>query len=210
MEGNKVIRILGVDISCGDAHMYELLYKAASPERKQRADRYRRPEDKLRCVIADGLLRTALGTASYTVEKGRYGKPYLKDRKDFFYNLSHSGRYVVMAWGSSEVGIDVQEHRAGTDLRALAAYGFAPDEYAYVFRCDTQIPQRFYDIWTAKESYLKYTGKGLGMDLRSFSVMQPDAKVRYLRPALEDGYSLCLCTVENQCTTTLLDLRQLS
>jgi 4'-phosphopantetheinyl transferase len=209
MEGNKVIRILGVDISCGDAHMYELLYKAASPERKQRADRYRRPEDKLRCVIADRLLRTALGTASYTVEKGRYGKPYLKDRKDFFYNLSHSGRYVVMAWGSSEVGIDVQEHRAGTDLRALAAYGFAPDEYAYVFRCDTQIPQRFYDIWTAKESYLKYTGEGLRKELNSFSVLTPEDGIHYHYRNLEGGYSLSLCTTEPDYTFEQLNVQQL-
>ncbi len=204
-----MIRIVCADLSGGTPQMYDRLYALASPERKQRADRYRRQDDKLRCVAADALLRNALGTADYTVAKHRYGKPYLPEYPDFHFNLSHSGRYAVLAWGTPEMGIDVQEHNPGTDFAALAAFGFAPDERDYVFRSEAHMQQRFYEIWTGKESYLKYIGKGLGMDLRSFSVLRPAPDIRYLRPSFDEGYSLCLCTTENQFTFELLNIRQL-
>ena len=57
-----MIRILYADIASADESVYDRLYGTASAERKKRADRYLRVEDKLRCVTADALLRIALGT----------------------------------------------------------------------------------------------------------------------------------------------------
>ena len=56
-------------------------------------------------------------------------------------------------------------------------------------------------MWTAKESYVKFTGEGITDDFSSFSVV--DGKGRFgvggtvLRhlPFLEN-YALCLCTAE--------------
>lgn len=38
-----------------------------------------------------------------------FGKPSLK-RKDIFYNISHSGKYVTCAISNKIVGIDIQKH----------------------------------------------------------------------------------------------------
>ncbi len=200
-----MIRILCADISSADERVYRRLYEQASADRKSRADRYLRQEDKLRCVTADALLKTALGTADYRIEKNDCGKPYVKDQCGFHYNISHSGRYVVIAWGDTEVGVDVQQHEAGTGMDALAERFFAPDEKDYVLRN----AQRFYEIWTQKESYLKYIGKGLHRDLRSFSVLAPEPEIRYLYRMLDGGYSLSLCTTENAYTFELLNVQQL-
>lgn len=201
-----MIHILCVDISSADKGTYDRLYREASPERKQQADGYRRQEDKLRCVTAHALLKTALGTDRFQVEKQAFGKPRVEDREGFFYNLSHSGRYVVIAWGGSEVGVDVQEHDASTKTDRIAQHFFAPEEQAYV----AGNPRRFYEIWTKKESYLKYTGAGLQKDLRSFSVLTPDPEIRYLYRTLGDEYSLSLCTAENDYAFELLDVKQLT
>lgn len=200
-----MIHVLCADISSADASTYAYLYAQASSERKQRAQHYLRQEDKLRCVVAEALLKTALGTDRFQIEKNDCGKPYIQDRPDFYYNLSHSGRYVVIAWGKTEVGIDVQQHDATTNREAIAARFFAPDEQEYA----RQDLQRFYEIWTKKESFLKYNGKGLHMALRSFSVLDPALKRRFFHRHLPDGYSLSLCTEEDIYELTRLDVQQL-
>lgn len=200
-----MIYMLCADISSADKDCYRRLYEKASPERKKQADRYLRPEDKLRCVTADALLRRAAGLDIDRIEKNGFGKPYIKDRQDFFYNLSHSGRYVVIAWGGSEVGVDVQQQDADVNMEAISKRFFTADEQSYI-REDLL---RFYEIWTKKESYLKYTGKGLHKDLRSFSTLAPDSGIRYHHRHLEGGYTLCLCTTEHDDMLELLDVQQL-
>lgn len=204
-----MIRILCADISAVDELVYRNLYDRASSERKSRADRYLCREDKLRCVVADALLRIALGTEAYTVGKAEGGKPYIEGREDFYYNISHSGRYVVIAYGDTEVGVDVQQHGSATDMEGIAKRWFAPDEQEYIRQNDLQRTQRFYEIWTRKESYLKYTGTGLKRDMRSFSVFAPEPEVRYLYRMLGDGYSLSLCTIDSECTFEMLDVQLL-
>jgi len=200
-----MIRILCADISSADDQIYGLLYEKATPERKSQADRYPRQEDKLRCVTADALLKKALSSEEYRVRKNDFGKPYIKDREDFFYSLSHSGRYVVIAWGDTEVGVDVQRQDASVNREAIASRFFASDEQAYA-RGDIL---RFFEIWTKKESYLKYTGRGLRLDLRSFSVLSPEPGIRYEHRMLKAGYSLSLCMMDKEYTFTQLDIRQL-
>lgn len=201
-----MIHILCADISSADKDSYHCLYEKASPERKKQADRYFRQEDKLRCVTADALLRSVMGSESFQIEKNEFGKPHIKDRENIHYNLSHSGRYVVIAWGSTEVGVDVQQQDASVNMEAIARRFFTADEQSYI-RKDLL---RFYEIWTKKESYLKYTGKGLQKDLGSFSTLAPDSGIRYHHQHLEGGYSLCLCTTENSVEIELLDVRQLT
>lgn len=200
-----MIRILCADLLSAEEWVYRSLYEKASTERKCRADRYRRQEDKLRCVTADALLRTALGEQNYRMEKRAFGKPYIKDHETFCFNLSHSGRYVVLAWGETEVGVDVQRHGDDINMQAIAKRYFTSEEQAYV-RMDSR---RFYEIWTKKESYVKYTGEGLIRSLKSFSVLAPEAPIRYAYRILEGDYSLSLCTTEEADTFELMDVQQL-
>lgn len=201
-----MIQILCADIASADTAVFRRLYERASAQRKLRADGYLREADKLRCVTADALLKAALGTDGYQVEAGPWGKPRIRDRQDFHYNLSHSGRYVVLAYGSSPVGVDVQERRTSVNMDALSARFFTPDEQAYI----RQSPQdRFYAVWTGKESYLKYLGTGLQKRLSSFSLLSLDPDIHWAHRTLPGGYSLSLCAAEPEYTLRLLDVRQL-
>ena len=156
-------------------------------------------------LIADALLRAALGTGDFLTEKDDGGKPYVKGRENFHYNLSHSGRYVVIAWGDVPVGVDVQKHENTLDRRAVAEQSFAPDERIYA----GESAERFFEVWTGKESYLKYTGEGLRRDMRSFSMFRTEPPVRLLSCLPHGGYSLCLCAADREYTFELSDVRQL-
>ena len=189
---------------CGQGLLSPPLRKGF-PRPKKQADSYLRQEDKLWCVKAYALLRRVVGLEECWIEKSEFGKPYIKDREDFHYNLSHSGRYVVIAWGPSEVGVDVQQHDVSVGAEAIVCRYFTIDECAYI----GGNLSRFYEIWTKRESYLKFTGKGLKKSLGSFSTILPDSGIRYRHRYLDGGYSLSLCTTEKNDTFELLDVQQL-
>lgn len=201
-----MICVICTDISPLSNSDYKVLYENASEERKIRAARYRSREDALLCVTADALLRHALGWDDYTAEKSPSGKPFIKGRENFHFNLSHSGSWVAIAYGDTEVGIDVERHRTDAKQSAIAKRFFTPEEQQYL----AEDPQcRFFEIWTAKESYLKYLGTGLNKDIKSFSVLSLPPELRLHHRLLSGGYHLTLCTTEDNYRFTLLDAKDL-
>lgn len=203
-----MVRISCFDITQLSASQWEVLYRKASPERKAQADACRRPEDRRRCLAAEALLRYALGSVDYTLEKNDHGKPRIAGRTDFHYNLSHAGNWVVIAWASGEVGIDIEKISWDAGKARLARRFFTENEQAYVFRDAEDPAERFFRIWTAKESYLKYLGTGLSKALDSFDVLaMEDPRCR--RIPFAPGYSMSLCSREEAYRLTILESAQL-
>lgn len=150
------------------------LYEQAGEHRQKRANRYRQQEDFDRCIVAEALLRYGAGTGNYQVERTSRGKPFLKDRPEFHFNLTHSGPWVAIAWSDAPVGVDVEVFRENVQCQKLAGQFFCPDEQAYLQAEPSQELRRFFGLWTQKESYLKYLGTGLTKSLSSFSVLEPE------------------------------------
>lgn len=203
-----MVRLICADLSQLGGADYESLYRAASPERQKRADRYLRHGDALRCVAADALLRYALGTDRYTIETASSGKPRVREHPDFHFNLSHAGDWVVIACADGPVGVDVEQHSTNTDWRSIARQFFSDGEQRLLEQAADPF-RRFYEIWTGKESYLKYLGTGLTRDLRSFSVGDLEEGVNLYSPELSEGYSLSLCTMDKVYSLELLDGQRL-
>lgn len=210
-----MIDVACFDISQVDEATYRRLLLQASPERRARAERYLRREDQIRCVAAYGLIRYAvkktLNISDFTVTQDAGGKPCILDRTDFHFNLSHSGRWVVIAYGNSPVGIDVQEIRMDTGKESIARRYFTAKEQEFVFQSDGNCPaERFFQVWTAKESYLKFTGTGLRRPLDSFCVVPDGAHLGVrLHSTFYDDYSMTLCTTDEDVTITNLSVQQL-
>lgn len=151
-----------------------VLENMVSDERKKRIYRYRFDKDKIRCLIAEMLLRYALymqyGINSNKISFGykETGKPFLVD-SNIRFNLSHSGEWVVCALGNSEVGIDVEEIKA-IDFKSVYKQ-FSESEIQLLDNIATQSQSDpFYRMWTLKESYVKYKGLGLRCPFESFSI----------------------------------------
>lgn len=111
------------------------------------------------------------------------------------FSVSHSGRYWACAVCTQAVGLDVQkiESRMRNDI---ASRFFHPDEADYTAKMGVEA---FFDVWTAKESYVKYTGEGIGGRFSRFSVVADGrlracvggTELRFL--ALDPAYRMCLC-----------------
>ncbi|WP_243525754.1 4'-phosphopantetheinyl transferase superfamily protein [Bacillus pseudomycoides] len=103
--------------------------------------------------------------------KNSSGKPYIKERPNIQFNISHSGQWVTCAVSNQNVGIDIEEIKP-VDYRALLNYFLSSYEknlFNYVLE-ENQL-KYFFCIWTAKESYVKAIGLGLQIPLHSFSVV---------------------------------------
>ena len=154
----------------------ELLLRRSPEERRRRAAACRRVEDARRCLAAGVLLRRAAERMGYTGEiltqTNEYGKPKLVLADDFSFSLAHAGDWVVIGYGNSPIGIDVEPIAQRRDISALAARFFTAEEIDYLSAGDAEeIPLRFARIWTGKESYVKYLGCGFAkMPPCSFSV----------------------------------------
>lgn len=196
-----------LDISRCSSGDYAALYAGASEVRKRRADRYLRQEDRVRCVAAEALLRLVPGYREEALVCTPAGKLYFKDGGMHF-NLSHSGRWGVVAWGTDPVGIDVEQLQMDRGKLELARRYFCEDEQDYLFAAPVhQQEERFYRIWTGKESYLKYLGTGIDRPLDSFSVLKALSETRLHTCLLEEAF-MTVCSKENIhcCEVTLQQL----
>lgn len=131
-----------------------------------------------------------------TLALGPHGKPFFQDCPGLRFSISHSGGLWLCALSAEEVGLDVQRQDSRL-WQAMAERYFHPNEAAFVRACGEAA---FFEVWSARESYLKYRGTGLLLPARSVSTVDaagcfpvlPDAFLT--RPAFRPGFSLFLCT----------------
>ena len=116
---------------------------------------------------------TLCHNASLTFSVNEYGKPFLSGTYAFHFNISHSGSWVAFAISDSPIGVDVEEGLFYDE--ELAINYFTSDEQAYVFSDEEGRRERFYEIWTLKESFIKQLGTGLSTPFDSFCVKKADS-----------------------------------
>ncbi len=128
-------------------------------------------EDRKRSIAVDVLAKRALSDFTAVTEKpeilyGEHGKPYFANYNVHF-NASHSGNYTVVALSDKPIGIDIEIIR---DFSASAANKILnQDEKTYIMQDDIHENRnrRFFEIWTAKEAYLKLLGLGLSGGIKT-------------------------------------------
>lgn len=99
-----------------------------------------------------------------------HGKPYLNTDRPVFFNISHSGDYVVCAFSDTEIGVDIQ--KIGKIRMPVAERFFHPRETRILMNTpDREKDELFFRYWSGKESFLKYTGTGLSASLASFCIV---------------------------------------
>jgi len=138
-------------------------------ERRQRMFRYRRPEDRARCLAAGLMLRSVLGKdAAASISASGFGKSFLPGGPCF--NLSHSGHKVVLLVGEQAVGVDV-EYIAPYPAE-VAGRVFTAAEQRWLLQQGTD--EAFFRLWTGKEAIMKALGLGFQLPPESFEIA-PDA-----------------------------------
>lgn len=164
---------------------WRTLLPSLPPERQRRALACRWEIDGARLACAGFLLQQTLASAGIPISdqvftKNEWGKPRLASNAVDF-SLSHAGTFCVCALDSSPLGVDVELPRISM---AVAARCFHPDEAAFLQTLPEEAQKdALLRLWTAKESYLKYLGRGLRVPLDSFCVRLDETAPACRRPA---------------------------
>lgn len=98
--------------------------------------------------------------------KNEYGKEYLCSGA-LYYNISHTKTLVCAAVSDNEVGVDCETLRQNENCENIAKRFFAEGEIRRIKQSEDPLYE-FFKIWTKKESYVKYTGKGFAVPFPSF------------------------------------------
>lgn len=97
------------------------------------------------------------------------GKPHLVAQPGVHFSLSHAGAWAVCAVSDHPVGVDIERREPGR--RDIAERFFHKEETRYL---NSLVPymreDAFYSLWVLKEAFVKATGRGLSLPLRSFCV----------------------------------------
>jgi 4'-phosphopantetheinyl transferase len=162
-----------------------------SPDEQQRADRFRRDQDRQHFIVGRAMLRQILGRyleispAALQFGYEPRGKPFLVNApdlqapdlqalslqapglrfSDLQFNVSHSHELALYAIGRDRrVGVDLEYlSRTLSEVEPLAQRFFAAREYADLMALPAeQRRSAFLRLWTCKEAVLKAIGTGLG------------------------------------------------
>ncbi len=135
------------------------------PERMKRAERYRFERDRLLCIGGGLLMRYVVGIRDESeIFQGQYGKPCAPGYPAF--NLSHSGEWCILSKGNCEIGVDIE--KTDQDNTAIAPAVYTPRELAWM---NEDPIERFYQLWTWKESLIKALGRGMSLEPKTFDVL---------------------------------------
>ena len=141
--------------------------------------------------LTDRLIIRALeeyGTSACRIHRTDRGKPYVDE--DVHLSVSHSGEHFVCLISEKPVGVDIQKARRA-DMTKISRRYFTREECDYA---DEAGSEGFFLLWTRKEAYCKYTGRGLEEILKGTSVLNRE-DVEFFDFQLEKGL-YCSCCIE--------------
>jgi len=186
----------------------EYLLQYLSKENIERFHKFHFIKDSLRTLCGEIIVRAVISKQfdikndQIKIEKNFYGKPYIPNLPIHF-SISHAGDWVVCAFSTRNIGIDIEQIK---DIQLdIAERFFSREEYNFLMeKEESERQESFYDLWTLKESYIKWIGSGLSTPLDSFyftisdkgiSVVNPnEVDIPYFKQYSVDGYKLSVCS----------------
>ena len=155
---------------CPDIYSFELqeALDNVSPERREKALRYRQERDQRLSLAAYRLLQDALNS-EFGIQGAKpefiyddKGKPLLKDYPEIHFSMSHCHDAAALAIDDRPVGIDIENYAHYSEEVARTVMS---DEEMRDILSSPQPAVDFTRLWTMKESLFKLTGDDHGGDI---------------------------------------------
>ena len=174
----NVSRSERVDVLLPDGASLAAALASLPDWRRRKAVAFRFEADRRRSVAVWLLLRQMLAERgldadSLPVSEDEFGKPAFEAFLGIHFNLSHGGERVMAAVSDRPVGCDVE--RIMPFDEGVARECLTDGELTWVGRqpSGSDRDRAFIRLWVRKEAYVKAVGRGLGIDLKSVSLL-PD------------------------------------
>ena len=145
----QTVKLYVADTDLGKKH-FRFLLENVSVGQKEKALRYANEIDQIRSLLSS-YLKNQLSREELL--KNENGKPYFANGP--YFNISHSGKYVLMAVSTAEIGVDIEEIK-NRDMSSLVRIFNEAEAKMIKEHSD------FYYLWCAKESLIKCMGLTVG------------------------------------------------
>lgn len=155
---------------------YSENYRNLLSEREsEKAERFYKEQDRIRCRVVYILLRQILSLYTgeaperISIALTEKGKPYMEGESSPYFNFSHSGDRVLFAFSSrGQVGVDLELKKGFRELEGLIKMCCSLREVHALSQLETEQEKQelFYQYWSSKEAYLKGTGTGITASLK--------------------------------------------
>ena len=145
----QTVKLYVADTDLGKKH-FRFLLENVSAGQKEKALRYANEIDQIRSLLSS-YLKNQLSREELL--KNENGKPYFANGP--YFNVSHSGRYVLMVVSTAEIGVDIEEIK-NKDMSSLVRIFNEAEAKMIKEHSD------FYYLWCAKESLIKCMGLSVG------------------------------------------------
>ncbi|MCS5348623.1 4'-phosphopantetheinyl transferase superfamily protein [Staphylococcus aureus] len=106
----------------------------------------------------------------------KYFKPYIKNNDNIKFNISHTLGCSVIALSKNEVGVDIENKKREIEFANVVDSYFNDYEKLYI----NNESDKFYEVWVAKEAYLKCKGCGLMEGLTNLNIVASNKGGFYL------------------------------
>ena len=180
--GHVDLWITRIDLS-NNPILREQYRKLLSRGEHERADRLKISRVRNEYLVARSLVRHVLShyadvpPSIWSFVQNAYGKPIVSAPWSEFaaFNLSHSAGMVVCAVAAEGyIGVDVESLQRKTTGIELARRFFSDAEVSSLEACPPEmLHEKFLQIWTLKEAFIKAIGHGLSFPLDKFSMSLP-------------------------------------
>ena len=154
---------------------FDELYALMPEYRREKIDRIKSEADKIRSLGAGVLLHNlckefGMEGADNNILIGENGKPSFREYRDIHFSLSHSGERAMLVASDRECGCDVEKIKPIN--MNIAKRSFDSTEYEYIMEAisEEEKAERFFRLWTMKESVMKVTGQGFKLFPNTFSI----------------------------------------
>ena len=180
--------------------VFERILRLVSGQKQRKVFGYYKDIDRKLSLYSEVVVRLLackiLGIRNNEINfgKGKFGKPYIKNFQSFYFNVSHTRNAIAVAVSDMEVGVDIEVVRR--DEHDIAERFFTASEFNYIYNGNIGKEKRFFEIWTKKEAYIKYVGKGLTIPLNSFSVVNGKPDLEFFVTEIDD-YIISVCRKKN-------------
>ena len=140
------LRILDIETAF---HHKKMLLESVNESQKEKALRYKNEIDQIRSLASAYLISKL---SKEPLQYNDMGKPFFPSGP--FFNVSHSGQYIVMVISDKDIGVDIEENKE-KDMSSLIRIFNEAEAKMIKEHAD------FYYLWCAKESLIKCIGSSI-------------------------------------------------
>lgn len=164
---------------------------------QEKIQKFYKWQDAERSLLGNLMIRATIcdlfqvNNTDVKIARNQMGKPYIYNMPQAHFNISHSGEWIVGAFDSLPVGVDIEQIKA-LDLNMAKSILAVGDSIEMMKMKDSDCLNHFYSCWTLGESYLKMLGSGVTLPLPSTIKLYD--KAFFKNYSIDEEYILSICS----------------